>query len=167
MKIFRNLFFAISLLPLPNKGFSQNTMINVLTQNAGIVKKGELSFFEVIIINTSSVKSLPIYKIRPQIMFPDELVSIPDIGHVLPEGWVISSNKNGVVMLSNGTDNIPGYGSRTISIAFRGKSIGGPKTITGTIFFSNGTTTGTESGPPSKGDIIGDNFSSSSIEVFK
>jgi hypothetical protein len=167
MKNLLRFAFILSAFLNPTNLFSQNVVINVLTQNAGIVKKGELSFFEVTIINTSSVKSLPTYKIRPQIMFPDELVSIPDTGHVLPEGWVISSNKNGVVMLSNGTDNVPGYGSRTILIAFRGKSIGGPKTITGNILFSNGTTPGTESGPPTKEDNIADNFSSSSIEVFK
>lgn len=147
--------------------FSQNVMINVLTKNGGIVKKGELIFFEVTIINTSPVKSFPIFKIRPQIIFPDELVSIPDTGHVLPKGWVISSNKNGVVMLSNGTDSIPEYGSRTIFIAFRGKGIGGPKTITGNIFFSNGKTPGIQSGPPTEEDIIGDNYSSSSIQVVK
>lgn len=153
------IFHAIDL-------YSQNVMINVLTQNAGIVKKGELIFFEVTITNTSPIKSLTMYKVRPQIIFPTTLVSIPDTGHVLPKGWAITSIKNGVVMLSNGTDIIAENGSRTILIAFTGKSIGGPNTIIGNIFFSNGITPGTQSGPPTKEDNIADNFSSSVIKVF-
>lgn len=146
--------------------YAQNIMINVNTKNAGIVKKGELIFFEVTINNTSPIKSLPIYKIRPQITFPDALVSIPDSGHVLPKGWAITLNKNGVVMLSNGTDIIAENGSRTILIALKGFAVGGPSTIIGNLFFSNGISPGTQNGPQTKEDNIADNFSSSSIRVF-
>lgn len=146
---------------------SQNVVINVLTQNAGIVKKGESIFFEVTITNTNPVKSIPIYKIRPQISFPTALVSIRDTGHVLPAGWAITSNKNGVVTLSNGTDVIAENGGRTILIAVKGIAVGGPSTIIGNVLFSNGSSPGTVSGPSTLEDNIADNSSSSSIQVFK
>lgn len=146
--------------------FSQNVMINVLSQNNGEVKKGEIIFFEVTIYNTSPTKALPMYKIRPQISFPSALVSIPETGHVLPKGWTITSNKKGVVTLSNGTDIIPENASRTILIALKGDGIGGPTTINGNLFFSNGIAPGISSGTPTKEDNTADNSSTSTVRVL-
>lgn len=166
MKILKQFLLAASMLLGSVNGFSQNIMINVLSQNSGRIKKGEVTFFEVTIYNTSPVKALPMYKVRPQISFPSALVSIPETGHVLPEGWIITSNKNGVVMLSNGTDIIPQNASRTILIAMKGNIIGGPTTINGNLFFSNGIAPGTLSGMATKEDNIADNSSTSTIMVL-
>jgi len=141
-------------------------MINVLSQNSGEVKIGEVIYFEVTIYNTSPVKALPMYKIRPQISFPSALISIPETGHILPKGWTITSNKKGVVTLSNGTDIIPENASRTILIAMKGVASGGPTTINGNLFFSNGTAPGTLSGIATKEDNTADNSSTSTIRVL-
>jgi hypothetical protein len=141
-------------------------MINVLSQNSGQVKKGFVSFFEVTIYNTNPIKALAMYKIRPQISFPLNLVDIPETGHILPEGWSINVNKNGVVTLSNGTDIIPENASRTVLIAMKGKNIGGPTPINGNLFFSNGTAPGLVSGIAPKEDNIADNSSTSTVTVL-
>ena len=146
--------------------FAQNIMINVLTLNSGKVKKGGVIYFEVTIYNTSPTTALSIYKIRPQISFPTSLVSIPDTGHILPKGWTITANKNGVVTLSNGTDIILENTSRTILIAMKADAIGGPSSIVGNLFFSNGIAPGTLNGIFSKDDNIADNSSSSTVKVL-
>ena len=147
--------------------FSQNVMINVITQNSGEVKKGQVIFFEVTIYNTSPTKTLAMYKIRPQIDFPSALVSIPEKGHVLPKGWTITSIKKGAVTLSNGTDIIPENSTRTILIAMKAESIGGPTSINGNIYFSNGIAPGNLSGISTKEDNLADNSSSSTVKVFQ
>ena len=167
MKIYRQIFLAIIIMLLTLKGISQNIMINVLSKNNGIVKKGETIFFEVTIYNTSAIKSLPTFKIRPQISFPYTLVSIPVNGHVLPKGWTITSAKKGVITLSNGKDIIPENTSRTIFLAMKGIGIGGPSTIIGQVFFSNGNAPGDLIGSATLGDNIADNSSTSSITVIK
>lgn len=166
MKIFRQTLLAIAVLLTSLKGISQNIMINVLSQNSGEVKKGETIFFEVTIYNTSPTKSLPKYKLRPQISFPAALVTIPQNGHVLPKGWKINSIKNGVLILSNGTDIIPENASRTILIAMKGIGIGGPSAIIGHIFFSNGIEPGILNGIATKEDNIADNSSISTIRIL-
>ena len=164
-KLLPAIFIVFALLNSTSL-FAQNIMINVLTLNSGEVKKGEVIFFEVTIYNTSPIKALPIYKIRPQISFPTSLVSIPETGHILPEGWTITANKNGVVTLSNGTDIILENTSRTILIAMKGDAIGGPSSIIGNLFFSNGTAPGTLNGISIKEDNIADNSSSSTVKVL-
>ncbi len=167
MKLPKHFIIVFSILFFCNRAFSQNIMLNVITQNAGIVKKNKLIFFEVTISNTSSSKEVPIYKLKPQISFPSTLVSIPDTGHVLPKGWTILSNTNGVVILSNGTDIIPTNTTRIILIALKGKELGGPSTISSNLTFSNSIEPGIVSGSPTLGDNTSDNVSTSSIKVIK
>ena len=147
--------------------YSQNVMINVVTQNSGVVKKDEIVFFEIAINNTSPTKTIPAYKLRPQISFPTTIVDIPPVGHVLPTGWEIISISNGVVSLTNGTDIIPQNERRTILISIRGKVIGGPSTILGNLSFSNGVAPGSASGSSPVGDNNADNVSTSSVRVVK
>ncbi len=165
MRIHKHFFLVFFVLLLSFKGTSQNIMINVLSKNSGEVKIGETTFFEVTIYNTSSTKSLPVFKIKPQISFPFNLVTIPADGHVLPKGWAITSIKKGVVTLTNGTDIIPENGSRAILIAMKGISIGGPTSIIGNLFFANGISPGTLSGAATKEDNTADNSSTSTIRV--
>jgi hypothetical protein len=146
---------------------SQNVSINVVTQSAGIVKKDELIFFEVVINNTSSTKIVSSYKLRPQISFPNEFVTVQETGHVLPKGWIVVSNKKGVVILSNGTDNIGQNDSRSILLSFKGKELGGPFTIMGNLLFSNGIAPGSAIGVSTVGDILADNISTSTVMVVK
>jgi hypothetical protein len=167
MRIFKHFIFALLLIHVSDNAISQNIMINVLTQNTGVVEKNGLIFFEVTISNTSPTKAVPIYKLRPQISFPTALVSIPEAGHVLPKGWSLTSNDKGIVWLSNGTDIIPGNGTRTILIAMKGKELGGPSTISGNLTFSNGIAPGSVVGSATIGDNIADNISTSSITVRK
>lgn len=155
------LFFFVSI-----KLHAQNVMINVITQNSGIVKIGETIFFEIKISNTSATAQIPPYKIRPQISFPSSLLSIPSIGHVLPKGWSITSNKNGVLVLSNGDDIIKENENRNILIAIQGKAKGGATFIVANLFFSDGNEPGTKVGVCTKGDNGADNLSTSSITVI-
>jgi hypothetical protein len=167
MKKILPLFLILFLFLFSKKSFSQNVMLNVLTQNSGVVKRKSTIFFEVSISNTSPTNSIPAYKLRPQISFPNALVEIPDTGHILPEGWIVLSNKDGVVTISNGLDVIAETGNRKILIALKGKTIGGPSTVMGNIFFSNGIAPGSAVGNSLKGDNTADNFSTSSITVIK
>jgi hypothetical protein len=167
MKIFKPSFLFLMITLGSKSVFSQNIMLNVLTQNSGIVSKNKLVFFEVSIANTSATKAVSSYKLRPQISFPPNLVSIPDTGHILPKGWKIISNKKGVVLLSNGSDIIPENGSRTLLIAMLGKEVGGPSTISGNLTFSNGIVPGSAVGAALVGDNLADNASTSSIKVVK
>lgn len=167
--VMKNLFRFSCLLLLilsASKLHAQNVMINVQTKNSGVVKRGEIIFFEITISNTSPVTTLPMYKIRPQISFPVSLVSIPEKGHVLPEGWTIVLNKNGVVTLSNGTDAIPENASRTVLIALKGNQVGGPAIINANLLFSNAVEPGMSNGAAPKDDKTADNFSTSSIRVL-
>jgi len=142
-------------------------MINVLTQSSGVVKKEASIFFEVTINNTSATIAVPAYKLRPQVSFPATLADVPATGHVLPKGWAITSNSNGVLLLTNGTDIIPANGSRTILIAVKGKAAGGPSSIMANLGFSNGQKPGTVVGSALPGDNMADNASTSSIRVVK
>jgi len=147
--------------------FSQNVMINVLTKNSGVVKKGEVIFFEITINNTSPTAPVPPYKLRPQISFPATLVDVPTTGHILPKGWAITANSKGVILLTNGTDVIPENENRTILIAIKGKSTGGPSSIMGNLTFSNGMAPGAVVGTSLAGDNIADNSSTSTVRVVK
>lgn len=167
MKIFKHFYFMFIVMLTVKNVNSQNVSINVVTQSAGIVKKGELIFFEVVINNTSATKILSSYKLRPQISFPNEFVTVQETGHVLPKGWIIVSNKKGVVILSNGTDNIGQNDSRTILISFKGNELGGPFTIMGNLLFSNGIVPGSAIGVSTVGDILVDNISTSTVMVVK
>ncbi len=159
-------FLFFSLLS-PTRLYSQNVMINVLTQNSGVVKRDETVFFEITINNTSPTSSVPAYKLRPQISFPTTVVEVPNTGHILPKGWAITSNRNGVILLTNGTDVIPENERRIILIAIRGKATGGPSSIAGNLTFSNGIAPGAAVGSALAGDNIADNASTSTVRVVK
>jgi hypothetical protein len=146
---------------------AQDVLLNILSQNSGAVSKNQTVFLEVTVCNTSSAITVPAYKLRPQISFPSALISISDSGHVLPPGWTITSNTGSVVFLSNGTDQLPTNGCRTILIAMQGKSIGGPSTISGNLTFSNGIAPGSTPGPATPGDNPADNASTSTIKVIR
>jgi hypothetical protein len=161
-----NRFCFVLLCFISQQALSQNILLNILTLNSGSVKKNGIVFLEVSITNTSAVKPLAAYKLRPQISFPSALVSVPDTGHVLPPGWKIISNTKGVIWLSNGTDLIPENTTRTILIALRGTNVGGPSTISAALSFSNGIVPGSAIGATTVGDSPADNASTSSIKVI-
>jgi hypothetical protein len=144
---------------------AQNVSINLLSQNAGLVTVGGNIFLEVTINNTDNSLSVPSYKLRPQISVPAAIVTIPSSGHILPPGWTITFNSGSVVRLSNGTDNVPPSSARTILIALQGVTLGGPSTISGNLFFSNGVAPGSASGPALPGDLTADNTSTTTVEV--
>ena len=167
MKAFKFTILTFFFLFIYNYASSQNILINVLTKNAGILRLGETGLVEISINNTSSTTAVPVYKIRPQISFPVSLVNISDTGHILPKGWSIISNSEGVIRLSNGTDQIQPHDSRTLLIAFTGINKGGPLTISGNVLFSNGVFPGSASGPATTGDNAADNSSATTCEVVK
>lgn len=167
MKIFTRTFLFLLIIIINEKAFSQNVLLNIITQNSGVVNKNKEVFLEVSISNTNPIKSIPEYKLRPQISFPANLVSIADTGHVLPLGWKITSNKNGVVLLSNGTDVIPENGNRKILLAMHSIAIGGPSSISATLTFSDGKAPGAIVGTPLVGDNIADNNSTTTIKVLQ
>ncbi len=146
---------------------SQDVLMNIITQNSGIINVNGTVFLEITVCNKSATTAVPVYKLRPQISFPSEIVNIPDTGHVLPPGWTITYSKDAVVRLSNGTDEIPLHACRTILIAAKGKAPGGPSTISGTLTFSNGISPGTAAGASTPGDNPADNVSTTSIKVTR
>lgn len=165
MKLSALLIIIASLLAHKNVT-AQNALINILTKNAGVVKKGHTLFLEVTINNTDPVNHIGIYKIRAQISVPIAIVNIATEGHSLPTGWTISSNNGAVINLSNGKDMIAANDSRTILIALKGTKVGGPSTITGQLSFSDGTAPGTATGTL-KGDLPADNFSTTTCKVIQ
>lgn len=167
MKKFLPLFLITFLFLFSKNVNSQNVSINVVTQSAGIVKKGKLIFFEVVISNTSPIKIVTSYRLRPQITFPNKFVSVQDTGHVLPEGWRVNSISRGVVTLSNGSDVIMQNDSRRILISIKGIESGGPFTISGNLLFSNGTSPGSVTGVSLDEDVLADNISTSTVTVVK
>lgn len=166
MKLFKLILPALAGVFTFMSAASQNALINILTQNSGIVKKGGTLFLEVTVNNTDPTAFINIYKIRTQISVPSAIASIPATGHVLPTGWKITSNDGSTINLSNGTDMIAANDNRTLLIAIRGNDIGGPSTIAGQLSFSDGTAPGTAPGTL-PGDITADNFSTSTIKVGK
>jgi hypothetical protein len=167
MKLFK-LFLLLTGSFLSAAAFSQNVQLNILTRNSGMVSVQGTIFLEVTVCNTDSRgTAVPAYKLRPQLSFPSEIVSIPDTGHILPPGWAIIHKSGGVVRLSNGTDQIPASECRTILIAIKGNVVGGPSSILGTINFSNGIEPGSVSGSPILGDYPADNSSSTAVKVVK
>ncbi len=165
MKLFKMilLFFGVVMAMTST---AQNVSINVLTQNSGQVSLGGTVYVEITVANTSTTTSVPVYKLRPQLSVPVSIVSIPATGHVLPSGWSIISNASGVIRVSNGTDQIPPNTARTILIAVKGETLGGPLTVSGNLLFSNGVAPGSASGPATPGDVTADNSSSSTVEVI-
>ena len=167
MKIFKLLVLVFTCTCMAKSAASQDVLLNILTQNSGLVNKNGTVFLEVTVCNTSSTITTPPYKLKPQISFPSELVSIPDTGHILPPGWAIIFNEGSVIKLSNGTDEIPATGCRTILILMKAKNIGGPSTISGNLNFSNGIAPGSMSGNATPGDNPADNSSTSTIKVIE
>jgi hypothetical protein len=161
---FTIVFFAIFCGVL-QIGFSQNVAINVLTKDAGIVKKGNTIFFEVTINNTDQNGNIGTYKLKPQVTIADSSVVIENEGHQLPSGWKIISNNGKVITFSNAKDIIAATDARTILIALKGVHTGGPVIISGHMYFSNGQFPGNEPGVL-KGDISDDNYSTSSCKVI-
>jgi hypothetical protein len=163
----KQIFLFAILFPFlvaSNTTAAQNVQLNILSQNAGIVNKGQTLFVQVNINNTDTKNHVGIYKVRTQISVPQGIVSIADQGHVLPTGWAITSNNGGTINLSNGKDMIAANDGRVILIAIKGNKIGGPETITGQLSFSDGTAPGTATGTL-KGDLTADNFSTTTCEV--
>jgi len=159
------LFIAVGFTP--KHAAAQDVLMNILTQNYGIINKTGIVFLEITVCNKSATIAMPAYKLRPQISFPADLVSIPDTGHVLPPGWAITFNTGSVIRLSNGTDQIPLQQCRTILIAAKGVAVGGPSTISGNLTFSNGIAPGTVPGSATPGDNPADNASTTTIKVTR
>ena len=155
------------LFLLLNKvSFSQNAMINIVTQNAGIVKIGEKLILEVSITNTNYKDFIGIYKLKIQVSVPERIVSIDSLGNILPTGWRILSNDGSSITISNGMDMIAATDNRTILISLKAKEIGGLSTISGQLSFSNGVAPGTEPGSLHN-DLAGDNNSTTACKVIE
>jgi hypothetical protein len=164
---FSKLIFLIFLVAFTFiNAASQNALINVLTQNSGVTKKGKIVFLEITVNNTDPGSSIVAYKLRPQISVPSAIASIQTTGHVLPDGWTITSNNGSTLFLSNGSDIIAPNTARTILIAIQGNKIGGPSTISGQLSFSNGAAPGSAPGSL-PGDNPADNSSTSTIKVIR
>jgi hypothetical protein len=160
-----SVFITVILLSAFKIGMAQNVSINVLTLDAGIVKKDKSVLFEVAINNTDNNIHVGIYKLKVQISVADSTLRINNSGHNLPTGWKILSNDGKVLTLSNGKDLIASNDVRKIYLSIQGIKIGGPALITGQLSFSNGVEPGNEIGSL-KGDYPADNFSTSSCKVI-
>jgi hypothetical protein len=159
-------FLLLTAALFSERAASQNAMINILSKNSGIVKKGDVVFLEIYINNTDASSHIASYKLRPQISVPAALVEIAPTGHILPTGWTIIKNTGSVISFSNGKDLIGTNDVRILQIALKGIKQGGPSLITGQLFFADGIAPGTASGVLS-GDLTADNSSNTSIQVFQ
>lgn len=166
MKLFQGVTIFFVVFALSMEVAAQNVSINVLTQKAGVVKKGKVVLFQVAINNTDATELVGVYKLKVQINVADSIVSIAKNGHILPTGWEILSNSNSSITLSNGKDIIAPSDARNIFIALIGKKIGGPVIVSGQLAFSNGIAPGSEPGSL-KNDNPLDNNSTSSCRVKK
>ena len=166
MKLFKLILLGLTVSFSVMSATSQNALINVLTQNSGIVNKGKTVFLEVTVNNTDAYLFIGIYKIKVQISVPPAIASIATKDHILPTGWKIISNDGSVITLSNGKDIIAENDARTLLIAINGTKIGGPLTILGQLSFSNGEEPGTAPGTL-KGDNPADNSSTSTCKVIR
>jgi hypothetical protein len=144
---------------------AQNTSLNILTGNSGKVRTGGSVFLEVTVCNHDAAIAVPAYKLKPQISFPKNLVTIPATGHRLPEGWTVTAIKGQQIWLSNGTDTLPPGSCRSIFINLIATAAGGPSTVSANMLFSNGRPPGFVTGSPVPGDSPADNSSTSTIEV--
>ena len=159
------IFLIISVLFCKN-ALSQNVSVNVITQNAGLVKKGAFVFFDVTINNTDPVAMAGVYKLKVQVSIADSsAVIIKSTGHSLPTGRQIINNTGTVITLSNGKDIIAPNDARTLLIALEGKNAGGPANVSGQLSFSDGVAPGTAPGSMA-GDNPADNFSTSTCTVI-
>jgi hypothetical protein len=167
MKVFRLALLLIIAQCTARSLYSQNILMNILTRDTGIVHIGKVVMLEITVCNTSAVDSVPEYKLKPQISVPGTIAGIPEAGHILPAGWKIVSNDGATIRISNGTDRIEPNVCRTILIAIKGNSIGGPLTVSGNLLFSNGTAPGSAPGSATAGDNPADNNSTSTCQVIK
>ena len=166
MKYLQFVITLMFFLFLNNVAFSQNAMINILTQNAGIVKIGDKLILEVSITNTNYKDFIGIYKLKIQVSVPEKIVSIDSVGNILPTGWRILSNNGSSITISNGMDMIAATDNRKILISLKAKEIGEPSTISGQLSFSNGVAPGTEPGSL-QNDLPGDNNSTTTCKVIE
>lgn len=164
-KRLRQLAIVTGIFFLPSGMLAQNVIINLLTHQAGMVGRGELLALEITINNSSATDTVPAFKLRPQVSVPVKLVAVADTGHVLPPGWSIIHNREGVVRFSNGTDRLAPFEARTILLMMRGVDVGGPSTISGNLLFSNGLAPGSASGTATPGDNPADNSSTTTCQV--
>jgi hypothetical protein len=164
MKSFKLLLLVFVCISTYMSAASQNVLVNILTRNAGIVKKGKHVFLEVTINNTNASAFVNVFKVKAQISVPSGIVKIADTGHDLPTGWTIISNDGSTITLSNGKDMIAGSDSRTILIAMEGIKTGGPSTISAQLTFSNGESPGSAPGTLA-GDNPADNSSTTTVKV--
>lgn len=165
MKHIKLIFTIIFLVFTGKNVIAQNVMINILSQNAGIVKKGKKLFVEVSIVNANSQDFVNIYKLKATITVPKEIVSIDSIGTILPTGWKVLSNDGTSIVLSNGMDMIAAKDDRKILIPLKANKVGGYSTIAGSLTFSNGIAPGNEPGSL-KNDLLGDNNSTTTCKVI-
>lgn len=158
--------FLFTVTFLCKHAASQNVSVNVITQNAGLVKQGESVFFDVTVNNTDPAALVGVYKLKVQVSIADSSpIIIKTTGHTLPTGWQITDNTGTVITLSNGKDIIAPNDARTLLIALEGKKAGGPVNISGQLSFSDGIYPGTAPGSMA-GDNPSDNFSTSTCTVI-
>lgn len=164
MKLFKLTLIVLACAFVHTTATAQNAMVNIMTRDAGIVKKGKNVFLEVTINNTNPTNYIGIYKLKVQVNVPSSIATIEEKGHELPTNWSVASNDGTTIYLSNGKDMIAANDRRTLLIALKGVKAGGPSTISAQLTFSNGEAPGTAPGVLA-GDNPADNSSTTTIRV--
>ncbi len=158
------IFLVLAFLTFQKVSAQANPYIEVLPSNSGVVSVGATNDFMVVVGNTLS-GSIAVSKLRPIVTIPASvnfLSSAEQTG--LPAGWTILTNIPSQLRLCNSADIIGGSESRTIILKVRGVTITPPQTFTGQINFGNGTTCAP--GISVSGNILADDFATSTIEVI-
>lgn len=161
------LALCIFCLLTNNKLLSQNVQLNIIAQNAGIVKKGEKTFIEVSVCNTGPEDiAVPAFRLRPQVLIATpKIVKITDTGHILPDGWTITYKSDSLIRFSNGTDKLTINSCRKILINVEGMVAGGPAAIYGAMLFANGISPGNIAAGSTANDNPADNSSTTALTI--
>jgi hypothetical protein len=154
---------------------AQDVDINVISQENGVVdgewakdaQEGTVSVLVSICNNSGGSTSVPVYKLRPLISVPSEIVRIlpADKQTGIPAGWAIISLTDGSIRLTNGTDQIAAGDCREFPIFLQPIEIGGPSYISATMAFSTGVAPGTASGPQTVGNLPLNDNSATTVTI--
>ncbi len=165
--LYKKIFIAaVTFFALQN-GFAQNVGMNILSADGGTVKKGKQIYIEVSICNSSTTTTVEGYRLKPQLSVPLSALSVSDSGHILPPGWAVVFNRDGVIRLSNGTDRIGPNTCRTLMISLSATKTSSREIISGNLLFSNGIAPGLASGPATNGDLPADNSSTTACTIIQ
>jgi hypothetical protein len=171
-RILKTIFASALLLVAAQNIQAQDVSINIISQENGVndgdwEKGAEVGTIYILITihnNTSGFVEVAPYTLRPLLSVTSSVAKIAKDQPGLPPGWTIITQDDETIRLSNGTDAIEAAEMREFPIML--ETVGpGTFIATGGMFFSNGQAPGTAVGPATRGDLPGNNNSTTGVTV--